>query len=94
MRARHCFVAVHSNCPVPRSSSHLSAQLAVLGNTLWLFGGTVELGQKEITLDDLWRLDLVKLDGWSMVKGNSVGDELFNEQQQESSEWEDDEGND
>ena len=31
-------------------------QLAVVGNTLWLFGGTVEVGEREITLDDLWRL--------------------------------------
>lgn len=34
-----------------------------MGNTLWLLGGTVEVGDKEITLDDMWSLDLAKLDG-------------------------------
>ena len=38
--------------------------------------------------------DLAKLDGWTMVKGNSVGDELFMEQAAEgsSSEWEEEDG--
>jgi len=52
-------------------------QVAVVGNTLWLLGGTVELGDREITLDDLWALDLAKLDGWALVHANSVGEELF-----------------
>ncbi len=43
-------------------------QVAVVGNTLWLLGGTVEVGDKEITLDDMWRLDLAKLDGWTLVQ--------------------------
>ncbi len=54
-------------------------QLAVVGNVLWLLGGTVELGSREVTLDDLWCLDLSKLDGWSLVRGNTVGEELFKE---------------
>jgi hypothetical protein len=49
----------------------------VVGNTLWLLGGTVELGDREVTLDDLWALDLSKLDGWALVHANSVGEELF-----------------
>ena len=38
-------------------------QACVLGNVLWLFGGTIEIGDKEVTLDDMWSLDLNKLDG-------------------------------
>jgi hypothetical protein len=38
-------------------------QACVVGNTLWLFGGTIEIGEREITLDDMWSLDLGKLDG-------------------------------
>jgi len=41
----------------------LGAQACVVGNTLWLFGGTIEIGDKEVTLDDMWSLDLNKLDG-------------------------------
>ena len=38
-------------------------QACVVGNLLWLFGGIIELGDKEITLDDMWSLDLSKMDG-------------------------------
>lgn len=55
----------------------VAAQVAVLGNTLWLLGGVVEVGESEITLDDMWSLDLVKLDGWNLVKENTVGEEVF-----------------
>lgn len=63
------------NMPKPRG--RISALMACVGNTLWLSSGIVEIGDKEITLDDMWCLDLVKLDGWTMVRGNSVGEELF-----------------
>lgn len=46
----------------------------MFGNTLWLLGGTVEVGEKEITLDDMWRLDLAKLDGWHLVQVSNPGD--------------------
>lgn len=61
--------------------------MAVTGNTLWLMGGIVEVGDKEVTLDDMWSLDLVKLDGWTLVKENSMGDEAF--RKGSDSEWED-----
>lgn len=47
------------------------------GNTLWLLGGVVEVGESEVTLDDMWSLDLVKLDGWTLVKENTMGEEVF-----------------
>jgi hypothetical protein len=37
----------------------------------------VEVGESEITLDDMWSLDLVKLDGWQLFKENTVGEEVF-----------------
>lgn len=76
----------------------LHAQVAVVGSHLWLQGGIVEVGEKEITLDDMWRLDLAKLDGWQLVKENTVGEEIFKAAAaaaaggsgSEESEWEDD----
>ncbi|KAF8055334.1 KLHDC4 [Scenedesmus sp. PABB004] len=59
------------NMPKPRA--RISPQVAVVGNTLWLLGGVVEVGEAEITLDDMWSLDLAKLDGWNLVKENTVG---------------------
>ena len=57
--------------------------MAVSGNTLFVYGGIVEVGFKdevrEVTLDDLWSLDLNKLQGWNMVSDTSVGPEAFKE---------------
>jgi len=42
----------------PRPRGRINAQLAVSGSTLYVYGGIVEIGDKEITLDDLWSLSL------------------------------------
>lgn len=52
--------------------------MAVSGNTLWLFGGLVEIGDKEIAFDDLWCAEMRTasvvllcdvLAGWVSVSG-------------------------
>lgn len=48
----------------------------------------------QVTLDDMWCLDLVKLDGWTMVKENTMGEEVFRKAAakaagESDSEWED-----
>ena len=30
-----------------------------------------------MTLDDIWKLDLNKLDGWACVKENTAGEDAF-----------------
>eukprot|EP00798_Chlamydomonas_sp_ICE-L_P018504 gene18504-25003_t len=47
----------------PRPKGRIGAMACVVGNNLWLFGGIIEVGEKEITLDDMWSLDLAKMDG-------------------------------
>lgn len=61
----------------PRARS--APTLFVLKNTLWLWGGMVEIGHTDVVLDDLWCIDLSKLDGWKCMKENSGGDEAFQE---------------
>ncbi|GFE53318.1 kelch repeat domain containing protein, putative [Babesia ovis] len=46
--------------PPPRMNPHT----VVLGNTLYVYGGIVEQGSVEMTLSDMWALDLSKRDGW------------------------------
>ena len=80
------------NAPKPRA--RINASACVLRNTMYLFGGCVEIGDKEVTLDDLWALDLAKLDGWQMVKDNTVGQADFEAQNAQSSDtdsWQSDE---
>jgi hypothetical protein len=66
----------------PRARS--APSLAVLRGTLWMWGGTVEVAHTDVVLDDLWALDLNKLDGWRCVKENSAGEEAFRELSDES----------
>lgn len=49
--------------PLPR----INAELVLYGNTLYVYGGLLEVGDREVTLDDLWRLDLRKRDKWECV---------------------------
>lgn len=72
-----------ANLPKPRG--RINAGVVVLKNTLWLFGGIVEIFDKEITLDDIWCFDLNKYDGWKCIRDNSVGEEVFKDVVQEES---------
>ncbi|KAJ9507167.1 hypothetical protein QJQ45_004829 [Haematococcus lacustris] len=79
---------------MPKPKARLGAQVCVVGNVLWLFGGTIEVKDKEVTLDDMWRLDLSKMDGWDLVKENTVGEDVFKQLAGagSSSEYETDDG--
>ncbi|KXN81392.1 Kelch repeat-containing protein 3 [Leucoagaricus sp. SymC.cos] len=50
--------------PIPR----YNAMLAVLRNTLYIYGGIFEKGSKEYTLDDFYSLQLDKLDRFTCLK--------------------------
>jgi hypothetical protein len=49
--------------PIPR----INARLVVAGHTLLVYGGLVEVGDREVTLDDFWRLELRKREGWECL---------------------------
>lgn len=48
----------------------------------------LQIGDKEITLDDMWSLDLNKLQHWSLVKEVSVPEQEFKQAGEESSDGE------
>ncbi|CDJ58470.1 kelch motif domain-containing protein, putative [Eimeria maxima] len=52
-----------ADVPLPR----LHGMICMRGSTLILMGGLMELGSKEITLDDCWSLNLNKRDRWVRV---------------------------
>ncbi|KAK6442894.1 Kelch repeat-containing protein 3 [Oleoguttula sp. CCFEE 5521] len=56
--------------PHPR----FNAQLAVLDDTLFIYGGTFEKGDREFTFDELWSIDLGKLDGVREVFKREIAD--------------------
>ena len=56
-------------CPVIMSlpRPRFNAQLAVQDDVLYIFGGTYEHGDREYTFDELWAIDLGKLDGVKQI---------------------------
>jgi hypothetical protein len=43
-----------------------------------------QVALNDVTLDDLWSLDLKKLDGWRCVKENTAGEDAFKDEEWES----------
>ena len=70
--------------PHPR----FNTQLAVQDDILYLFGGTFEKRDKEFTFDEMWAIDLSKLDGVKQIYCREL--ENWNDQDEESDSEEDD----
>jgi hypothetical protein len=52
-----------TTAPTPR----IGSGIASIGSKLFIFGGTTEISEEQITFDDLWVVDLNKLDAWTQV---------------------------
>lgn len=59
-------IDIFSPCP------RINPALAVKNNNLYLYGGMYEDGDKQITLNDFYRLDLHKLNEWQTIIENDV----------------------
>ncbi|THD27880.1 Kelch domain-containing protein 4 [Fasciola hepatica] len=53
-----------SDCVVPPRSS---AGMAILGSTLYIYGGVFEIGDRKVTLDDFYSLDLSQPVSWKRL---------------------------
>jgi hypothetical protein len=91
---------VHFEMPHKR----FNAQLAVQDDTLFIFGGTFEKGDREFTFNDMYSIDLVKLDGvkeiyykepenWHLLNEAESDDEMDEDDEDEDEEDEDDDEN-
>lgn len=62
--------------PVTMEPPHVrfNAQLTVQSDVLYIYGGTFEKGDREYTFDDLFAIDLVKLDGYKEIFSRPVED--------------------
>ncbi|KAF9558174.1 hypothetical protein CPC08DRAFT_724650 [Agrocybe pediades] len=76
-----------STTPLPR----YNAVLAVLRNTLYIYGGIYERGSREYTLDDFYALQLDKMEVYRCLKKSDV---VIPEGEEESSSDEDDDDED
>jgi len=73
--------------PHPR----FNAQLTVQEDTLYVYGGTFEKGDREYTFDEMWAIDLGKLDGCKEVFKREISDWQGSD---DESDDEDEEGSD
>jgi len=55
----------NKDCFVP--SPRFGSQMVYKGGLLYLFGGIIESGEKDITLKDFYSLDAGKLDSWNVI---------------------------
>jgi hypothetical protein len=83
--------------PHPR----FNAQLTVQDDVLYMFGGTFEQGDQEITMDEMWAIDLNKLDGVKEIYRRELQDwqaaedeDSENEEDEEDDDDDEDEGSD
>ncbi|TFB05849.1 Kelch repeat-containing protein 3 [Trichoderma ghanense] len=62
--------------PVSMEPPHMrfNSQLTVQNDVLYIYGGTYEKGDREFTFDDLYAIDLVKLDGYKEIFSRPVED--------------------
>ena len=56
------------DCYIP--CGRYSSQMVFKGGNLYLFGGKVEAGEKDITLKDFYNLDTSKMDSWNIMIEN------------------------
>ncbi|KAI5284362.1 hypothetical protein KEM52_002941, partial [Ascosphaera acerosa] len=94
--------AAKRNLPVRFEMPHprFNAQLAVLDDTLYIYGGTYEKGDQEFNFNDLYAIDLGKLDGCKEIyyrepdHWNDMVDDDDDDDDDDEEEEEDDEEDD
>lgn len=79
--------------------SRYNAMLAVLRNTLYIYGGIFERGSREYTLDDFYSIQLDKLERYTCLKHSGIvipeeGDESSSDEGEEGEESDEDGGSD
>ncbi|KAL3964194.1 hypothetical protein ACCO45_001198 [Purpureocillium lilacinum] len=82
--------------PVTMEPPHVrfNAQLAVQDDVLYIYGGTFEKGDREFTFDDLYAIDLSKLDGCKEVFSRPVEDWIESEDEEDDEDEDEDEEED
>jgi Domain of unknown function (DUF4110)/Galactose oxidase, central domain len=59
--------------PLPR----MNARIVVRNHILYIFGGILEVGDREVTLDDCWALDLRKRTHWECLSEGTIDKQVW-----------------
>jgi hypothetical protein len=85
------FLASNAILQVVKPCGRINSSMVVGRDTLYLYGGMMEVGDREVTLDDLYTLDLNKLDAWNLVIEATKTDWVEPDDDDDDDEDEDDE---
>ncbi|KAI5664979.1 hypothetical protein M9H77_24302 [Catharanthus roseus] len=94
------FVVQNSELPeIVKPCGRINSSMVVSRDTLYIYGGMMEIRDREITLDDLYSLNLSKLDEWKCILPASQSEwveesENEDDDEDESENEEDDSGDD
>ncbi len=80
--------------PVIKPSARFNAMLAVVKNTLYLYGGILEHGNKDVTLADFWSINLDKMNEWTPIIEDEDLKQILLESQEVSEDEEEDSDDD
>ncbi|KAF4123438.1 Kelch motif [Geosmithia morbida] len=82
--------------PVTLEPPHVrfNAQMAVQGDILYIYGGTFEKGDREFTFDDLYAINLDKLDGCKQIFQRAVEDWIDDEDDEDDEDDDEDDDDD
>lgn len=58
---------IQSNLQIVKPCGRINSCMVVGKDTLYIYGGMMEIKDREITLDDLYALNLSKLDEWRCI---------------------------
>ncbi|KAG3084915.1 hypothetical protein PI124_g18254 [Phytophthora idaei] len=81
----------------PAPCARINPAVMIRGSTLYVYGGVVEDGDREITLDDCWSLDLKRLEEWKEVLPGTMSQQIWKgevSETEESSDGDDDDDDD
>ncbi|PKA61367.1 Acyl-CoA-binding domain-containing protein 4 [Apostasia shenzhenica] len=86
----------NSSSEVVRPCGRINTCMVVGKDILYLYGGMMEVKDREITLDDLYSLNLCKLDQWNCIKSASESEwlEISDDEEEEEEEEEEDDDDD
>ncbi|KAJ3675468.1 hypothetical protein LUZ60_004510 [Juncus effusus] len=88
--------STNSDSEVVRPCGRINSCMVVGKDTLYLYGGMMEVKDREITLDDLYSLNLSKLDEWKCIIPTSESEwlEISDDDEDDDEDEEDDEDED
>ena len=56
-----------SNAKIVLPRPRIKGSMVVIDNVLWLYGGSFETDEEEVTMDDMWKLSLNKSSTWTCI---------------------------